>query len=121
MTRCRIREFCERYKIKIGIYDPKSKRFLPRNVTQRDICVHIHKNHYCVIWKKNRKDSLLNVVGEINENFKYVKEKINENNLKQRIRCRFSKHETIDQLESVFVFDLETHNDQEFAAAYAAG
>ena len=27
----------------------------------------------------------------------------------------------IDQLENVFVFDLETHNDQEFAEAYAAG
>ena len=39
----------------------------------------------------------------------------------QRIRYRFSKHETIDQLENVFVFDLETYNDQEFAEAYAAG
>ena len=47
--------------------------------------------------------------------------KINENNLKQRIRYRFPKHETIDQLKNVFVFDLETHNDQEFAEAYAAG
>ena len=27
----------------------------------------------------------------------------------------------IDQLENVFVFDLETYNDQEFAEAYAAG
>ena len=29
-------------------------------VKQMDLCVHIHKNHYCVIWKKNRRDSLLN-------------------------------------------------------------
>ena len=79
------------------------------------------KNHYCVIWKKNRKDSLLNGVNEIERNFKYVKNKINENNLKQRIRYRFPKHETIDQLENVFVFDLETHNDEEFVEAYAAG
>ena len=27
----------------------------------------------------------------------------------------------IDQLENVFVFDLETYNDQDFAEAYAAG
>ena len=84
-------------------------------------CVHIHKNHYCVIWKKNRKDSLLNGVNEIERNFRYVKNKLNENNLKQRIRYRFPKHEPIDQLENVFVFDLETHNDEEFAEAYAAG
>ena len=121
MTRCRIPEFCKRYKIDIGIYDHNSRRILPWTVKQTNICVHIHKNHYCVIWKKNRKDSLLNGVIEIERNFKYVKNKINENNLKQRIRYRFPKHETIDQLENVFVFDLETHNDQEFAEAYAAG
>ena len=61
-----------RYKIDNGIYDPKSKRILPRNVKQRDISVHIHKNQKCVIWKKNRKDSLLNGVEEIDRNYKYV-------------------------------------------------
>ena len=121
MTRCRIPEFCERYKIDIGIYDLNSKRILPRSVKQRDKSVYIHKNHYCVIWKNNRKDSLLNGVEEIENNFRYVKNKINENNLKQRILYRFPKHEPIDQLENVIVFDLETHNDQEFAEAYAAG
>ena len=121
MARCRIPEFCKRYKIDIGIYDLNSKRILPWTVKQKNICVYIHKNHYCVIWKKNRKDSLLNGVQERENNFKYIKNKVNENNLKQRIRYRFPKHETIDQLENVFVFDLETHNDQEFAEAYAAG
>ena len=121
MTRCRIPEFCERYKMDIGIYDLNRKRILPRTVKQKNICVYIHKNHYCVIWKKNRKDSLLNGVKEIENNFRYVKNKIKENNLKQRILYRLPKHETIDQLENVFVFDLETHNDQEFAEAYAAG
>ena len=53
MTRCRIPKFCERFKIDIGIYDPKSKRVLLRNVKQRDTCVHIHKSHHCVLWKKN--------------------------------------------------------------------
>ena len=121
MGRCRVPEFRGRYKIDIGIYDLNSKRILPWTVKQKNICVYIHKNHYCVIWKKNRKDSLLNGVDEIENNFRYVKNKINENNLKQRILYRFPKHETIDQLENVFVFDLETHNDREFAEAYAAG
>ena len=121
MARCRIPEFCKRYKIDIGIYDLNSKRILPWTVKQKNICVHIHRNHYCVIWKKNRKDSLLNGVQEIENNFKYIKNKINENNLKQKILYRFPKHEPINQLENVFVFDLETHNDQEFAETYAAG
>ena len=65
MTRCTIPEFCERYKIDIAIYDVKSKRILPRSVNQRNICLYIQKNHYCVIWKKIQKDSLLKGVEEI--------------------------------------------------------
>ena len=55
MARCRIPEFCKRYKIDIGIYDLNSKRILPWTVKQKNICVHIHRNHYCVIWKKKQK------------------------------------------------------------------
>ena len=50
-----------------------------------------------------------------------MKNKINEDNLSQRIRFKFPKHEIIDQLENMFVFNLETYNDQAFAEAYAAG
>ena len=109
VTQCRIPEFCKRYKIDISIYDLKSQRILPRTVNQRKICLHIHKNHYCVIWKKNGKDSLLNGIDDMENNFRYIRNKINENNLKQKIRYRFPKHEKTDQLENVFVFDLETH------------
>ena len=45
MSRCRMPELCERYKTDIGIYDPKSKRILLRNVKHRDICVHSQKKH----------------------------------------------------------------------------
>ena len=48
---CRIPEFCERYKVDNGIYYHKSKRIVPRNVKQMDICVNIQKIQYCVIWK----------------------------------------------------------------------
>ena len=78
MARCGIPDFCERYKIDIGIYDPQSKRILPRTVKQSKKCVHNHKNHYCVIWKKNREDSSLNGVDEIEKNFKNNKNKVNE-------------------------------------------
>ena len=73
------------------------------------------------MWNKNRRNDLLNGADEIERNFKYVKSSIHENNLKQRIRYRFPKNETIDQLEKLFVFDLETYNDEAFAESYAAG
>ena len=50
-----------------------AKRKLPRTVEQRAVWVHVHKKHYCVIWKKNRKDTLLNGVEEVDRNFKNVK------------------------------------------------
>ena len=81
MTRCRIPENYERYKVNTQINDVKSKRILPRSLNQRNICFYNHKNHYCIIWKKSRKDSLLNAVDEREKNFKYVKSKINEDNL----------------------------------------
>ena len=43
MAWCRISESCVRYKIDIGNYDRKSKRILPGNGKQRDICVYIQK------------------------------------------------------------------------------
>ena len=83
--------------------------------------MHIHKIHYCVFWKKNRRDSLLNGTEEAHKNFKYAKKNTNENNIKQRFHYRFRKHETMNQIQNVFVFDLESHNYQEFAESYAAG
>ena len=121
MTRCKIPKFSEGYKIDIEIYDDKGKEILPRSVKKRDIFVYIHRNLYCVIQKKTRKDTLLIGVEEMNRNFKYVKTRLNENNIKQRFPDRLHKPEIIDQLENVFVFDLETYNDQEFVDAYATG
>ena len=73
MTRCSIPKFCQRYKIDIGIYDFKSKRILPRSVKQRDKRLYNHKNHYCGIWKKNRRDSFYIAVEEIEKKSNMLK------------------------------------------------
>ena len=121
MTRGRVPNKCERCKTYKGIYDVKNERILPRIVKQTNVCLCIHRNHYCIVWRKNTKDSLLNGVNEMERNFKYVKTKIKGNILNHRIRNRFPKHGIIDQLENVFVFHLETRNDQKIAEAYGAG
>ena len=100
MTRSRIPEFRERYKIGIGINDLKSTQLLSRTVKRRDIFLYIHENLYYVFWKTIRRDSLLNGVEETERNFKDVKNKIKENKLVQRIGYSFRKHETVDQLET---------------------
>ena len=45
MTRCRFAEFCERYKVDFGIYDPRSKRILLRSLEENNLGLCIHKNH----------------------------------------------------------------------------
>ena len=89
MTRCRNPEFCGRYKKIIGIHDIKSKRILLGTVIERNICSYIHKNHHCVIWKKNRRASLLHGVEEIERKIKYVMNKINEDNLVRELVIDF--------------------------------
>ena len=55
MTPCRIPEFCERYRVEIGIYDLKCKRILPMIVNERNICLNFHKHHNIVNWKKKKR------------------------------------------------------------------
>ena len=120
MICCRIPKFCEKDKIDIRIIDLKRKKIPLRSVKKINFCQYIHKkNQYCVVWKKKRKDSLVNGLGEIEANFKHVKNGIIEENFSQKICYRFPKQETIDQPENVFVFDLEIYNDQRLAEAYA--
>ena len=73
----------------------------------------------CVIWKNTRKNSLLNGVEEKERKFKSVKSKTNKDSSSQRFHYRFPKHESMDQLEKVFVIDLETYNAAKTAEAYA--
>ena len=77
-SRRRVPDFCDRYKIDIGIYNLENRRFLPRSVKQKDKCLHTDKNHYCVLWKETRQDSLLNRIKEIDRNLKSVKNIKNE-------------------------------------------
>ena len=72
-----------------------------------------------MLFGRKIEDLLLNAVEEVLTNFTYVK-KISEDNLSKRNRYELLKHEIIEQLENVFVFDLKTNSDQEFAEAYAA-
>ena len=84
-----------------------------------NVCAFI-KTNIVLFGKKNKPDSLLNGEEEIKRNLKYVKNKIKETNSSRMIRCRFPKRDTKDQPENVFVFDLETCNNQKLAEAYGA-
>ena len=51
MTSARIQPFCKKYDINIRCFD--GNKINPRNITQRNVSLHIHNNHFCLICKKN--------------------------------------------------------------------
>ena len=51
MRSAKIQPFCKKHNINLGVYNPKQQKILPRSVTERRICLFIHKNRFCVIWK----------------------------------------------------------------------
>ena len=88
----------------------------PRSVFQMNIYVFTFiKNQYCVSWKKNRKNSLLERVRQIEAFFKFVKNKTDEESFGKKNHHTFLKHESTDQLENVFVFQSQTCISQNFA------
>ena len=69
MTSARIQPFCRKYNINIDYYD--GFRVYPRNITERNIVLKIHNNHFCLIWKSNGV-SYDTVIKELNDNFKVI-------------------------------------------------
>ena len=122
MTSAKIQPFCKKHNIDLGIYDLKQKRILPLSVTERRICLYIHENHFCVIWK-TEKTTFINAIKELEDNFEYEPNHITDNILKQVQEYKFPLSNEKDCLCAVFSFDLETVNVpyQEFCEAYGAG
>ena len=48
------------------------------DLSSRDKCIYLHKNPFCIFWKNNRRDSIINGEDEIQRNFKYVEIQTNE-------------------------------------------
>ena len=82
--------------------------------------MHIYEKN-CVIWERIRRHSLFNGVEEIERNFKFVGNGINQHFSSQKVRYLCPKHEVIDQFENMFVFDLKTCNVEKIAEAHEAG
>ena len=122
MTSAKIQPFCKKHNINLGVYNPKQQEILPRSVTERKICLFIHENHFCVIWK-TVKTNLTDAIKELKKNFEYQPNHIIDNILKQVVEYKFPISNEKDCLFAVFSFDLETVNVpyQEFCETYAAG
>ena len=122
MTSAKIQPFCKKYGIDLGVYNINQQEILPRCVTERRLCLIIHENHFCVIWK-TKKTSFTDAIKELEDNFKYEANQISDNILKQVQEYKFPISNEKDCLYAVFAFDLETANVdyKQYCVPYAAG
>ena len=121
MTSAKIQPFCEKHNINLGVYNPKQQEILPRSVTERRICLFIHKKQFCVIWKLE-KTKFTDAIKELEKNSEHQPNYINDNILLQIVECKFPISKEKDCLFAVFSFDLEIVNVpyQDFCETYAA-
>ena len=122
MTSAKIQPFCKKYGINFGVYNINQQEILPRCVTERRLCLIIHENHFCVIWK-TKKTSFTDAIKELEDNSKYEANQITDNILKQVQEYKFPISNEKDCLYAVFAFDLETANVdyKQYFVPYAAG
>ena len=105
MTSARIQPFCRKNNIDIGCYD--GFRVCPSNITQRNIALKTHNNHFCLIWKSVGV-SFDKAIPELKQNFKVVDNVISDKHVKSYIKYEYKPKKVQSQLTNMIVFDKET-------------
>ena len=105
MTAARIQPFCKKHNINIGCYD--GFRVCPRNITQRNIALKIHKNHFCLVWKSYNV-SFDRTIRELKDNFQVVDNFISDKHVKSYIKYEYKPKKVQFQLTNMIVYVIET-------------
>ena len=118
MTQTKIQPFSRKYNLNLSVHKVKQKTILPRTLTQRNLCLYIHHNQFCVIRKINQ-SAFLEAIKEPKDKFKYESTEMSDVSSKQVIPISYEKNCII----AVFAFDLETCNveNQLYCETYGAG
>ena len=105
MTSARVQPFYRKHNINIGFYD--GFRVCPRNITQRNIALKKHNNHFCLIWK-SYKVSFDREIKELKDNFKVVDNVISDKHVESYFKYEYKPKKVQSQLTNMIVYDIET-------------
>ena len=81
----------------------------PRNITERNIALNLHYNHFCLIWKPEGVSFNI-AVKEMGRNLKIVDNYITEENVKCFFEYIYQPKRNESHLTNLITYDLETHN-----------
>ena len=87
MTSAKIQPFSRKYNINLGVYKKNNDQLL-KTITEERMCLHIHDNRFCIIWKTNQ-STFPDAIEERENNFKYEETHINDNRLQQVVEYKF--------------------------------
>ena len=108
MTSARIQPICRKYNINIGYFNEKEIR--AKTITQRDIALKLHNNHFCLLWKSNGVTFNQVIEDELKPNFKVIDNVISEKHVKRFSKCSFKHKKVQFPLTNIAVYDLEIFN-----------
>ena len=115
MTSARLQPFCRKYNNKTGYYD--GFREYPRNITEKNIALEIHKYRFCLIWKSNV-ISFNQAIDKLKPNFKVVDSVTSDRHVKSFVKYEYKPKKVQSQLTNMIVFDFQTFNSNK-AVPYA--
>ena len=100
--------FCRKHNINIGCFDGTRK--YPRNITERDIALKIHKNLFCFFWKSQRVSFNKAIGDQLKPNFKVVDNVISDKDVRSGFEYECKPKKVHSPLTNIVVYDLETFN-----------
>ena len=107
MTKARIEPFCRANTINLGHFD--GIRVLPRLVSERNIALFLHNNHFCLIWK-SQGVHFNKTLEKLERNFKTLDIYITAENVNSQFKYDFIPKKIDFHLTNFLVYDLETQN-----------
>ena len=85
------------------------KKIWPRNITEKNIAIILHYNHFCLIWKSEGV-SFYQAIRELKDNFKMVHNFITDETVNSQFKYEFIPKKIESHLTNFIVYDLETNN-----------
>ena len=103
----RIQPICRADNILLGYYD--GTRVFPRSVTERNIALKLHNNHFCLIWISEG-FSFNQAITELKDSYKINDIYRTEQKVNSHFKYEFIPQKIESHLTNFIVNDLETHN-----------
>ena len=105
MTQATIQPFCKKHNINVGCLG--GSIINPKNPTEENIALYLHKNHFCLIWR-SQDISFSKAIEELNLNFTFADICISDKHVESFIEYEEKPKKLQSHVTNMIAHDLET-------------